>query len=272
MGQLAVIENTTPTGNAELWKASTNAAGLCKQIVLERAINLQGKKYVPVEGWQAIALAHGCVASAENVRHVEGGIAADGVIRRMSDGGEVARAEGFVGEDEPVWYGGTTGSGKVLPKRPDFAIRAMAQTRGISRACRSAFAHVVVMMAVGLETTPYEEMQGVADYRADHNDTIRNAKPADPSGHEQARAKAEAWTDTHKAEVTAAADFAALDAVIAKGKGAVAKLDRDHRDLRDAVMDAYSAKGEALEAAVAAAAADIAQPGDATDGDFATDE
>jgi hypothetical protein len=47
---------------------------------------------------------------------------------------------------------------KKLPKRPDYAIRAMAQTRAISRACRSAFAHVVVMMNAGLETTPAEEM------------------------------------------------------------------------------------------------------------------
>jgi len=36
----------------------------------------------------------------------------------------------------------------------------MAQTRSISRACRSAFAHVVVMMQAGLETTPAEEVQG----------------------------------------------------------------------------------------------------------------
>ena len=34
----------------------------------------------------------------------------------------------------------------------------MAQTRAISRACRSAFAHVVVMMNAGLSTTPAEEV------------------------------------------------------------------------------------------------------------------
>ena len=88
----------------------------------------------------------------------------------------------------------------------------------------------------------------------------------------KAKQTAAAWVDGHIAEVAAAADFAELDAVIAKGKGAVAKLDRDHRDLRDAVMDAYSAKGEALEAAVAAVAAGLEQPGEATDGDFADDE
>lgn len=34
----------------------------------------------------------------------------------------------------------------------------MAQTRAMSRACRSAFAHVVVMMNAGLATTPAEEV------------------------------------------------------------------------------------------------------------------
>lgn len=181
MNALTVIE-APQQRNVELFRQSTNAASLCKDIVVKRAIDLQGKRYVPVEGWQAIALAHGCVVSAENVRHVDGGIAADGVIRRMSDGGEIARAEGFVGEDEPTWYGGKNKWGKTLEKRPEFAIRAMAQTRAMSRACRTAFAHVVVMMDVGLETTPAEEMQGVYDMQPRQpsaaEQPMRNATPA----------------------------------------------------------------------------------------------
>jgi hypothetical protein len=145
---LAVID--TSETNAAIFRQSTDAASMCRDIVVQRAISLQGKRYVPIEGWQAIALAHGCIASAENVRMVDGGIAADGIIRRMRDGQEVARAEGFLGDDEKMWA-----------NRPMFARRAMAQTRAMSRACRSAFAHVVVMMDVGLETTPAEEMQGV---------------------------------------------------------------------------------------------------------------
>ena len=59
-------------------------------------------------------------------------------IKRMSDGMVIATAEGFVGEDElsTTWYGGeiaTRFGKKTLPKRPDYAIRAMAQTRAISR-------------------------------------------------------------------------------------------------------------------------------------------
>ncbi|TKD50189.1 hypothetical protein [Sphingomonas baiyangensis] len=152
---LAVIDNGA---NVEAYRASTNAASICKQIVVETAKNIQGRKYVCVEGWQAIAVAHGCAASARDVEKVDGGVRAAGEVRRMSDGAVIAVAEGFVGEDEPVWFGGKDNRGKVHPRRLDYAIRAMAQTRAISRACRSAFAHVVVMMNAGLATTPAEEV------------------------------------------------------------------------------------------------------------------
>lgn len=172
-----------PANNAEVYRASTDAAGMCREIVLATAQTIQDRKYVRVEGWQAIAIAHGCTASARAVERVEGGVRAIGEVRRMSDGAVIAEAEGFVGEDEATWYGGTVRAWKwgdrrgekiwyekELPKRPDYAIRAMAQTRAISRACRSAFAHVVVMIDASLSTTPAEEVpaggfdQGYADF------------------------------------------------------------------------------------------------------------
>lgn len=146
-----LVVNHTQT-NADLYRASTDAAGLCKEIVLRTAQLIQGRKYVRVEGWQAIAIAHGCVASAESVERIDldgcKGFSAVGAIRRMTDGVEIARAEGFVGDDEATWG-----------KRPVYARRAMAQTRAISRACRSAFAHVVVLIDSNLSTTPAEEME-----------------------------------------------------------------------------------------------------------------
>ena len=42
--------------------------------------------------------------------------------------------------------------------RPTYAKRAMCQTRAISRACRSAFAHIVVLIDKSLSTTPAEEV------------------------------------------------------------------------------------------------------------------
>jgi hypothetical protein len=186
MNALVPIE----TSNAEIYRASTDAAGLCKEIVVASAMEIDRRKYVKVEGWQAIAIAHGCTGSAGEVERIPGGVRAIGQVRRMSDGAVIAEAEGFVGEDEPTWFGGEievnewvngrkTGKRirKTLAKRPDYAIRAMAQTRAISRACRSAFAHVVVMMNAGLSTTPAEEVP--LDGFDDRQDTApRNVTPA----------------------------------------------------------------------------------------------
>jgi hypothetical protein len=155
MNQLTVIDNHA---NVEAYRASTNAAEMCKEIVVATSSTIQGRRFVSVEGWQALAVAHGCVLSARDVERVEGGVRAIGEVRRMTDGQIIATGEGFVGEDEPTWYGGDNGRGRTLPKRADYAIRAMAQTRAMSRAGRTAFAHVVVMMKAGLATTPAEEV------------------------------------------------------------------------------------------------------------------
>jgi hypothetical protein len=165
--------NELTTTNAQgpaLFRASTDAAGLCREIVVATAKNIQGRKYVQVEGWQAIAIAHGCVASSGSVERIEGGFRAIGRVVQMNTGIEIATAEGFVGDDESMWA-----------KRPEYARRAMAQTRAISRACRSAFAHVVVMMNAGLSTTPAEEVPagGFDDIEAPAK-PIKPAKPKSP--------------------------------------------------------------------------------------------
>ena len=135
-------------------RQATEIAAICKDIVTKTAQNIQGRKYVRVEGWQSIANAYGCVASAKDVERVETGFRAIGQVRRMDSGIVICEAEGFVGDDERTWS-----------KRDEFAKRAMAQTRAISRACRSAFAFIVTYMDAGLETTPAEEVpaEGFAD-------------------------------------------------------------------------------------------------------------
>lgn len=171
------VTKVEPVGE---YRQSTDAAGMCREIVTKTASNIQGRKYVSVEGWQAIAVAHGCAAGSRDVERVEGGVRAVGEVRRMTDGQLIATAEGFVGEDEPTWYGGNNGRGRTLPKRPDYAIRAMAQTRAISRACRSAFAHVVVMIDAGLSTTPAEEVpDGGFDEGHSQNGAVSPRQPAE---------------------------------------------------------------------------------------------
>ena len=132
-----------------MMRQSNDVAGVCRNIVETTAVRVarSNRKHVCVEGWQAIATAHGCVAGAEEPRKEENGFLAQGYVRRISDGLILSTGYGFVGNDEPTWA-----------SRPEYARRAMAQTRGISRACRSAFAHVVVLMKAGLDPCPAEEI------------------------------------------------------------------------------------------------------------------
>lgn len=151
----------------EMFRQATDVASVCREIVAASAIEIDRRKYVRVEGWMAIAVAHGCVASSGEVEEIATGVRAIAEIRRLRDGVVICRAEGFVGNDEPLWFGGPDKAWDKLnrcwkdvvrEKRADYAIRAMAQTRAVSRACRTAFAHVIVMMDAGLQTTPAEEI------------------------------------------------------------------------------------------------------------------
>jgi hypothetical protein len=148
--QLAVINNNP----RDLMDRAQSVADVCRTIVKNTALPIKGKKYVRVEGWEAIAAAHGFVAGARDVERTETGYRAIGELRRISDGTLIAQSEGFVGTDEETWSG-----------RNEYAARAMAQTRAISRVCRSAFAHVIVLIDAELQTTPAEEMPHEEQHR-----------------------------------------------------------------------------------------------------------
>jgi hypothetical protein len=148
---LAVVEtHPQPLAVSEYHRRATDVAGLVRAIVTGKAVQIGPRKYVPVDAYQAIANAMGCVASARDVRRVEGGYTAIGEVKRLSDGAVLAEGEGFVGDDEPKWS-----------KGPEYARRSMVQTRAIGRACRAAFAFVVPMIDLGLSSTPAEEMEGI---------------------------------------------------------------------------------------------------------------
>ena len=138
---------TTSNGVSNHIRQATDVAGACREIVKQTCQRIGQKDYVRVEGWQAIAVAHGCVASARDVERLEDGYRCIGEVKRMDNGQVITSAEGFLGDDEPMWA-----------TRPTYAKRAMVQTRAISRACRSAFAHIVVLIDSKLSTTPAEEI------------------------------------------------------------------------------------------------------------------
>lgn len=194
---MAAVEPTTPHA---LMRRATDVAGVCREIVLKTACEIQGRKFVKVEGWESIATAHGCFVGAEDAKRAydkEGnhiGYEARSVMRN-SHGDIIATGEGFVGFDEKDRKGNAT-----WKNRAEYAGRAMAQTRSISRVCRSVFAHVVVLIDAGLSTTPAEE---VPEGGFDDNERAARAKPAKvphgptptqkPTKPAQATEKTKAW-------------------------------------------------------------------------------
>lgn len=215
--------------DADLYRMSTDAAGKCREIVVATASKIQGRQFVSVEGWQAIALAHGLVASAIDVRRVtdEGceGFSATGLLRRMSDGAEIARAEGFVGDDEKTWG-----------KRDVYARRAMAQTRAISRVCRSAFAHVVVMMKAGLATTPAEEVphEGFDRETGEVIDVQASSGPAPKTkldGPHSCKTALKSAVQKLDGELRAATDIAHVNAIWKAGQDTIKQALRDWPEL-----------------------------------------
>lgn len=141
-----------PTETAvAMWRRTTDIAGLVRAVVLNCTVTIQGRKYLTVAGFQAIANAFGCVASARDVVRVEGGWQAVGEVKRMSDGMVLATGVGLLGDDEKVWQ-----------SRPQFSKMAMAQTRACGRALRAAFAFMAPVIDGNLQTTPAEEYELVA--------------------------------------------------------------------------------------------------------------
>jgi uncharacterized protein (DUF3820 family) len=195
MSETPTIYNGNGNGVSTHIRQATDVAGACRAIVKETCQRIGQKDYVRVEGWQAIAVAHGCVASARDVERLEDGYRCIGEVKRMDNGQVISQAEGFLGDDEPMWE-----------KRPTYAKRAMCQTRAISRACRSAFAHIVVLIDKSLSTTPAEE---VPHGGFDDINTDKYEKPV-----KQDTVKAESISKADLADITAK-----LNGVVTKTSG-----------------------------------------------------
>jgi hypothetical protein len=131
------------------WQISraNEVASATAQIVKARTIKLGKEQYLKNDGWLSLAVAHGCVASARDVQKIEGGFRAIGEVKRIDNGVVIATAEGFCGDDEPNWA-----------KKPEYARRSMAQTRATSKACKTAFAHCLLLIDPTISTTPADEV------------------------------------------------------------------------------------------------------------------
>lgn len=186
-------EAASPLAPTYLFRQATDLAHICRDAVMKSVREIAGRNYLEVEGWIAIAWASGFTPSIKLVEETEKGIRAVAVLKRDTDGAELSSAEGFVGRDEPDWYGGTvtrldkksrtpTMKTFTLEKRNDHAIRAMAQTRAISRVVCNKYRHVVRLIDAGLSTVPAEEMAGAEDLEPQTPPQQREEKKAPDGG------------------------------------------------------------------------------------------
>jgi hypothetical protein len=155
MSETALVPMNSALTPGDLFKSGKQAAEICREIVLRNSVIFRGpdgkeRRYLETTAWQALATVSGRSVRIDSVQEVDGGVAAVCSLVKISDGSVIARAEGFVGVDEALWYGGTVtdrfGKTKTFPKRTNSAIRAMAQSRAISRAYRAGLAWMLPLI------------------------------------------------------------------------------------------------------------------------------
>ena len=134
-------------------------------------------RYLAAQAWLMIARFNGTVPMIQETVPVEDegkviGYKARAVIRRLADGVDVSAAESMCGLTEHV----TKGQKDEGSRRN--AAMSMAQTRASAKACRIAYAHIVVL--AGYEPTPAEEMGATGSEVPieTHEDPPQRAKPA----------------------------------------------------------------------------------------------
>ena len=137
----------------EVIRQATEEANVLAEVIDGQKLytNIQGKRYVRVEGWTTLATLRGCLPREVSVVEMpEGRYIATVELVRISDGMVLTRASAECGGDgDNIWRG-----------RPANARRSMAITRATGKACRIAFAWVL-SLAGRYETTPAEEMDHV---------------------------------------------------------------------------------------------------------------
>jgi len=136
---------------------------------------IQGRKYIRVEGWTALAGMVGVFPHTVYAKRLERGAyetAYEAMVELKNINGQIiASAEAFCSNQE---------TGKK--DNPEYAIKSMAITRATGKACRLAFSWIVAL--AGYETTPAEEMDGIHDNSKKHPASspkqTKKTKPQEP--------------------------------------------------------------------------------------------
>lgn len=128
---------------------ASEIAGSLKAVLAAQGmlVNIKGKQYVSLDGWQLLGSMLGVVPVVVWTREIEGGWEARSEARLMATGQVVGAAEAMCAVAE----GGNWG-----PRSSSNARRAMAQSRSMSRALRGPLGFVVTL--AGYQATAAEEM------------------------------------------------------------------------------------------------------------------
>lgn len=145
----------TQTPEQSLGEAERAAAALRDKVFSKiKPAVIQGKQYPLVEHWTTVASFYGITPKVTETKYVEYGGAkgweAYAEAIRADSGLVVSRAEAMCMDDEPRWKG-----------RPIHQLRAMAQTRAVSRCLRNVFSRIMVL--AGVEPTPADDRDGTWD-------------------------------------------------------------------------------------------------------------
>lgn len=169
-------------GQAEILRTAIVEQGLSTQI--------QGREHINVEGWQLVLALNNTVpviVESAPLFDDEGKVRGYEALCELRDGVLV------VGSG----YGMCTRSERTWAKRDDYALRSMAETRAIGKACRNRFGFLAKV--AGFTATPAEEM------------TAEQSPSALAKGY--ALELVDGDTDAAKTLFTAALEKAGIDAV-----------------------------------------------------------
>lgn len=113
---------------------------------------IQGRKYIRVEGWTALAGMVGVFTHVIYAKRLDRGVYEiayeASVALKNIKGMIIATAEAICSNQE-----------EYKRDQPEYAIKSMSITRATGKACRLAFSWIVAL--AGYETTPAEEMDGI---------------------------------------------------------------------------------------------------------------
>ena len=150
-------DNLAPMKTVEMLDVVRNAVGqaeILKQAIVDQGLStrIQGREHINVEGWQLVLALNNTVPvikSSGRIVNSEGEVVGYEAECELRDGNlVVGSGYGMCTRDERTWA-----------KRDDYALRSMAETRAIGKACRNRFGFLAKIAE--FEATPEEEMHAV---------------------------------------------------------------------------------------------------------------